>query len=275
MTALLMTALLLSPAQAGSLKMTNVRNTYGFLGGTRPESKLIPGDVLFVGYDIEGLTCEPDGRTQYLMAMEVVNKDGKEFFSQKPEKKIEFNPLGGTKMPSRAIVTLGYDMPEGAYTMRVFVTDIATGNKGTLEKKFEVGKPDFGIVGVYASVDEEGKHHAATTSVLGQSVFINFAIVNFERDKDEKKKDPVAGFQPNVTVEMVPLDETGKPTIAKPTPFNQNAESQLKVGPMDGYISVHFYLPMTRSGKFTVRLKATDNLSKKTSTFDLPIVVMP
>ena len=96
---LLLTALSFSPAQAGPLKITNVRNTYGLLGGTRADSKLMPGDALFVAYDIEGLTYGPDGRTQYRMAMEVVNKDGKAMFTQNPEDKVDYVPLGGTKLP--------------------------------------------------------------------------------------------------------------------------------------------------------------------------------
>ena len=35
---------------AGKLEIANVRNTYGVLGPTRADSKLIPGDLLFVSY---------------------------------------------------------------------------------------------------------------------------------------------------------------------------------------------------------------------------------
>ena len=48
-------ALGLATAPASALELTNPRNTYGELGGTRPEAALLPGDVLFVGFDIEGL----------------------------------------------------------------------------------------------------------------------------------------------------------------------------------------------------------------------------
>jgi hypothetical protein len=270
-----MSALAFSPAQAGPLKLTNVRNTYGLLGGTRTDSKLMPGDVLFVAYDIEGLTYGPDGRTQYRMAMEVVNKDGKNMFKQDPEDKVDYVPLGGTKLPARAIVTLGLDMLEGKYTMKLTVTDAATKAVQVLERPFEVTKLDFGIVGVFASVDEEGKYAAPTTGVVGQSIFIQFEMVGFDRDKNPMKKDPMLGFQPNVTVEMSPIDSSGRPTLQKPMVYTQNLESQLKVAETDGKIFVRFLLPMTREGKFTVRLKATDNVSKKTSSFDLPVVVNP
>ena len=49
----------------------------------------------------------------------------------------------------------------------------------------------------------------------------------------------------------------------------------MKLEPKDEMISVRFLLPMSRVGKYTVRLKATDNVTQKTATFDLPITVVP
>ena len=47
------------------------------------------------------------------------------------------------------------------------------------------------------------------------------------------------------------------------------------VSEKDPIFSLRLIFPMTRVGKFTVHLKATDNLAKKTTTFDLPIAVVP
>jgi len=72
----LVAALALTPAQppaAGGLNLTNPRNTYGELGGTRPEAGLLPCDVLFVGFDIENITIDPAGQVKYTMAMEVTD----------------------------------------------------------------------------------------------------------------------------------------------------------------------------------------------------------
>src|SRR5882762_915762 len=112
---LLTTALLLAPAQAGELKLTNVRNTYGELGGTRPDTKFLPGDVIFVGFDIENITVGADGSCKYTMGMEVVDKKGKPVLKQEPAKKEDYLPLGGNKLPARAFVTLGLDMDPGEY----------------------------------------------------------------------------------------------------------------------------------------------------------------
>lgn len=269
MTPLLaLTLIAFAPAQAGTLKLTNVRTTYGELGGTRPDTKYMPGDVVFFAYDIEGFTLSESGHVQYRMSMEVLDKNAKAIFKQDPADKVDFLPLGGSKLPARAYVLLGLDMEPGPYTMKLTVVDTASMQQQTLEKTFEVIKLDFGIVGVYASVDERGQIAASTTGQVGQSVFLQFATVGFEREKG------VADPQPNVTVEMMPLDDGGKPTMKKPDTFTQSKDSQTKLDKNDTNILFRFMLPMTRPGKYTVRLKATDNITKKTSTFDLPVTVL-
>lgn len=268
-TLLLTTALALSPGQTSSLQLTNIRNTYGELGGTRPSGKFLPGDVLFVGFDIEGISIDDDGKVQYTMAMEVLDKANKPIFKQDPADKTDYVPLGGTKLPARAFVTIGLDQEPGTYTLNLVVTDRKSKATQKLSKEFEVAKRDFGIVAVFTSIDTKGEIPAPTTGIIGQAVFVQFGIVGFERQADSAnpKKPP----QPNVTIEMSPVDDKGNPTLKKAESFTMSGGVDEK----DGGFTLRFMLPMTRTGKFTVRLKATDNISKKTATFDLPIAVVP
>lgn len=248
---------------AAGMKLTNVRNTYGELGGTRSEGPFLPGDVLFVGFDIEGIAIDAAGKAKYTMAMEVIDKDGKAIFKQDPAEKSDFVPLGGTKLPARAFVTVGLEQAPGPYTLKVTVTDQVTKANQVLERKFEVKPRDFGLVAVYTSVDPQGQFPAPTTGVIGQSVFVQFGVVGFARDNKTK--------QPNVVFEMVPVDEQGKPTMQQPHVYPQDSG----IDPKELGFSVRFLLPMTRAGKFTVKLKATDKVSGKMATFDLPIAVVP
>jgi len=269
---LMMSALVLTPAQTdGGLRLSNVRNTFGELGGTRPEGKLIPGDILFVGFDIEGIAVDAEGNVDYTMAMEVLDRNGKPIFKQDPATKKDFLPLGGNKLPARAFVTIGLDQQPGEYTLRLTVTDNGSAAKPSqvLTRRFEVTPPTFGIVAVHTSVNEQGNIPAPTTGTVGQSVFVQLGVVGFERAKDPK--DPKKPAQPDVVLEMTPLDERGQPTIQKSQPIRVNAGVDEK----DGGFTIRFLLPMTRVGKYTIRLKATDNHSKKTATYDLPISVMP
>jgi hypothetical protein len=251
-------------AQAQGLKISNIRNTYGEIGGTRPDSKFLPGDVLYVGFDIENITINAEGGAKYAMAMEVTDKNNKSIFKQDPAEREDFAPLGGNKLPARAFITLGLDMEPGEYTMKVVVTDKGKANaQETITRKFEVLKKDFGIVSVYTSVDDAGRIPAPTTGIVGQSIFVQFGVVAFARDPKTK--------QPTVDIEIMPLDEAGKPTLQKPIAFTQ------KMGVIEDAeaFPLRVMVPLTRAGKFTVRLKATDKISNKSYTFDLPVAAVP
>lgn len=262
---LLATALTLgqvpAPASAGALTLANVRSTYGELGGPRPLAPLLPGDVMFLGFDIEGISTDAEGRVQYTMFMELLDSAGASKYKTDPANKNDFVPLGGNKIPGRAYTTVGLDQAPGDYLLKVTVTDLANKATKTVEQKFSVAAKDFGIVAVYTSVDERGQIPMPTTGIVGQPLFIQLGIVNFARGADKK---------PNVEVEMVPLDEKGNPTVAKPSllPIKDGVDEK------DAGVTIRYLLPLTRAGKFSVRLKATDKITNKTHTFTLPVTAL-
>ncbi len=249
-------------APAGALTLSNVRNTYGELGGPRPLTPLLPGDVMFIGFDIENIATDAEGRVQYTMFMELLDGAGASKYKTDPANKSDFVPLGGNRIPGRAFTTVGLDQTPGDYLLRVTVTDLASKVTKSVEQKFTVAAKDFGIVAVYTSVDERGAIPTPTTGMVGQPIFIQLGIVGFGRGADKK---------PNIEIEMVPLDEKGNPTVAKPSllPIQGGVDDK------DAAITVRYLLPLTRAGKFTIRLKATDKVTNKTHTFTLPITALP
>ncbi len=248
-------------APVGGLSLTNVRSTHGNLGGTRPAGPLIPGDVLFLAFDIDGMTVDKAGKAAYVMAMDVLDGAGKVIHKQDPASRADFVPLGGGRLPGQAFITVGLDQPAGDYRMKVSVTDNATQAKQALEYKFTVAPKDFAVVAVYASVDERGQIPAPTTAVVGQSPFVQCGVVGFALGADKK---------PNVSLEMTPLDEKGVPLLGEPSTlkFNTNIDEK------DPSVAARFLVPLTRAGKFSVRLKATDLVGKKTAVFTLPMTVL-
>lgn len=259
---LALAALTLSPSQGGEVKLTNVRMTIGELGAPRAGTKLLPGDVLFIGYDITGLAVDPDGTAKYSMAMEVQDAAGKAIFKQDPRDLTDFVPLRGNVIPARAFITIGLDQDAGAYTCKITVTDPKTKAKDTLTAKFEVLKRDFGIVAVFTSHDERGAFSAPTTGVAGQTIFIQFSVASFQRDAKTK--------QPNVEFEFQILDEKGTPTLAKPRTHIQDGGVDEK----EGAFAMRFPVFMSRPGKFTVRITANDKVANKKATYELPLNVL-
>jgi hypothetical protein len=94
----------------------------------------------------------------------------------------------------------------------------------------------------------------------GEFLHVNFVAVGFDRDKAKK---------PNLHVELSVLDEKGKPVLAKPaTGTVTEAPETVRAIPMQ------FPMALNRPGKFTVELKATDAVSKKTDTLRFPLTVL-
>src|SRR5262249_50283509 len=130
MTTIALAVLAGVPAQPAELKLTNVRMTVGELGPARDGNKLLPGDVMFIAYDIDGLTISEEGIARYSMAMEVTDAAGKLIFKQDPRELEDFVPLRGNRIPARAFITVGLDQPAGNYGCKITVTDPKTKASG-------------------------------------------------------------------------------------------------------------------------------------------------
>jgi hypothetical protein len=266
----LVAALTMTPGQGAGLTLGNPRVTYGELGSPRPDNKFLPGDIFFLSFDIEGIKVSPEGRVKYGMAMEVFDSGGKSIFKQMPVERDDFLPLGGTKLPARAFVSVGPDQAAGTYVCKVTVSDLTDKDKAvskTLEQKFDVLPRGFGIVQLYTAADMKGEIPAPLVGVAGQSLFVHFAVIDFERDGKTK--------QPNITIEMVVYDQTKKPTLEKPTVKQVPDEADGKVDEKVVGVPMRFLVPLNREGGFLIELKATDNMSKKTSKVYLPLRVFP
>src|SRR3954452_9442348 len=99
-TAAAVAALSAAFAGPGDLALANPRLTYGLLGPTRADSKLLPGDSLSVAFDIEGLAADEGGKVRYRTATEVTVPDGKVLFRQPPQDVEALNALGGGRVPA-------------------------------------------------------------------------------------------------------------------------------------------------------------------------------
>ena len=261
-TSLTLAALALAPAQpAGGLQLANVRFTYGELGPTRAAAKFLPGDVVFVGFDIDGLTIGPDGLTKYTMGLEVTDAAGKAVLKQDPQEFTGLIPLRGNRVPISAAIRLTEGYEAGTFTCKVTAKDVKTNAAGTLTTKFEVLKKDFGLVAVQTTHDPRMELASPTIGVPGQTVFVWMNVVGFQRDAKTK--------QPNIEVEFALLDDKGQPTLGQPMKRVQDTGVDAEA------VRIFFPLYMSRPGKFTLRVTATDKVSNKKVTFDLPVTVLP
>jgi hypothetical protein len=251
-----------APAQ-NDLKLTNKRSTIGILGPKRDENKLLPGDLLVVAFDIENLLVKKDGRIEYAMGLELTKKGKtKPEFKRAPTPYQVVNSLGGATLPAFAMTLIGADTPTGTYTLKVTVEDRGTKpfKTQTLEEDFEVMPTKLGLVQLKAT--NAAGEAVPALGVPGQTIWLHYTLVGYDMTKQNPPN-------PNVTFEMQIIDkETGKPTLEKPF------KGDIIVGPKDFLPFAPTPIQLNRAGKFTIVLKATDNIAKKTTEQKMDLEVL-
>lgn len=250
-----------SPGQNAGLDIINVGFSYGPNGPTRTEAKYLPGDVLFLDFHISGLQFNAEGKANYSIGMLVTDAKGETVLRQDPKPQESLNYLGGKVLPGSAHLQIGTEQAPGAYTIKITVSDQAAKTTRSIERKFEVLPVGFGLVQVGLSADPDALVPKASLGIVGETVFLNFAAVGFERDQTSK--------QPRVAIALRILDEQGQPTLKNPLTgeANSNIPENLKLIPMQ------FPITLNRPGKFTLELSARDLLGNRSAIVTLPLQV--
>lgn len=267
-TLVLMSALSSAPAQGGNLAINNVRATYGFLGSERRDNKVVPGDLYFVVFDIDGLELDKDGRFAYQISMRIKSPKGTYDFEDKGQKRLVYNVLGGNRLPGFAQAEVGLDAPKGKYELEVTVTDH---NKSpavskTFTREYEVLDKVFGIIQVQSRLELNmpGGPPPPSPSVCaigGIPILLNFTIINFKRGAGSK--------DPSVTYELEIFDDKGAMTLPK------KIEEELKDVPEKlDYAPLSFPINLNRVGTFTVKIKTTCKVSNKSDNVEFKIKVV-
>ena len=102
---------------------------------------------------------------------------------------------------------------------------------------------------------------APSLAVAGQSLWVNAFVAGFKRTSKK---------QPNLILDIQVLGEDKKPTLEKPITFTIDD----KIDESWSLIPVQSLLTLYRAGKFTVELKATDSITKKTTKVTFPLTVV-
>jgi hypothetical protein len=262
-TALALALALSGPgAPAGELEIANVRTTYGYLGPTRPPTGRLAGDIAHFAFDIKNLKLDEKGQAFYSVAMEILDPKGQVFYREAARNAVAQNYLGGNSLPCTAQLVVPPDTAPGEYTLRVVIKDRKTNKTAKFEGKGKVLPRAFGLIRVGTFADREGKVPSAPVGVVGGTLYVNFAPVNFTRDKKTK--------QPSLLVKMRVLDEKGKPTFAQPLSGRANSG----VPEEAAFVPMQFGLTLNRVGRFTVEIEATCELCGATSRVTLPLRVV-
>jgi hypothetical protein len=118
----------------------------------------------------------------------------------------------------------------------------------------------FDLVRIAITGDGDGLVPIGAYSV-GQPFWFHAAVVGFDRGKNA---------QPKITVQLRVLDDAGKPIVAKP--FTGSIEKDVPANAPS--LPVRFYVPLNKTGKFTIEVIATDELKMATVSKKFPLNVI-
>lgn len=264
-TLALLGTLSLAPAQGEGLEFKNTRFTYGILGQTRESEKFLPGDVVCLLFDVQGMKVKDDGQVLYSMGFEVTKRGQKNAVQKRePQDLTAVNSLGGGNFPSFVYWPIPRDAEApGEYTIKITVADRATKDKKpvVLTKTFEVVPTKLGFIQLRYTTF--GGDPAPPVAVAGQRLALHYTLVGFATDKKENTS--------NVTVSIRVLDEKGKPTLAKP--ISNDIKSDAKAAP--GVMLFNpFPIELNRAGKYKVELTAKCNVTGKDTKELIDLTVM-
>src|SRR5262245_46968933 len=260
LSALALVLAALTPGLADALEVKNIRSCYGPLGAKRGDAKFLPGDVLFIHFDIQGLQVNDKTKTvNYYTVLEFFDSKGNTISSKKNDEQKLIPSLGGDLVPDALTAVMGDDQPPGKYTVKLTIHDVNAKSKTQLSYPFDLQKRGFGVIRVLAPA----------FGVTGGSYAVQFSLVDLPLDKNGR---------PSAEITLRVLDEDGKkevgPSITSSLPRDlPPGEDKLKEKNL-----VPVVLPLTslnRSGRFTIDIDVTEKImgSSRPLKLQFPLTV--
>jgi hypothetical protein len=248
-------ALGLLPSLSAAVEIKNIRPCYAPFGATRVEAKCLPGDVLFLTYDIEKLALK-DGKASYITILELLDDKGKSIFKKETENNV-IPQLGGARMPGDLHVIMGPTQSPGKYAIKLTVHDTIAKDAKAFSYPFDVMPPRFGFVGVSApAIGFPGQHYVT-----------GFALVNLALDA---KKMPNV----EVTIRIYEDKDKAKPIsdvkmlLPRDMPDNTDLEKA-------NFVPLTYPVYLNRLGRFTMEIVAIDkNGGNKRAELRFPFSVI-
>jgi hypothetical protein len=170
--------------------------------------------------------------------------------------------LGGDTVQTFGSVTFPEKAAAGEYILVVTVRDRATAETTGFERRLNLKPADFRIVALRFTHDAEGKLPAGTTQPAGSTLHYHFKAIGFDRSQ---KKVALA-------MHVQVLDAEGKDVGAKPV----EAKADEPAGDGGGrWAKLGGQAHLNRPGEFKLKITVEDAVGKKTTTFEVPLKVLP
>jgi hypothetical protein len=250
-----------SPALA-QVAIKNIQARHGQFGPERASLDLYPGDEVVFTYTIEGVKTDPAGTVACDFELKVSDESGKVVFQQ-TSPATQTLPIGGHSFPNASHFGFGIGTPPGKYKVTVICTDKRQQLSDSFERVVTCLKPAFAVVQPRFSYDAKGETSASLINVYGQTIFVRFSVVEF--DRSHKKID--------LSMSMQLIDEKGAELLPKPVTNSLvvNDPKQIENAQFASFAAAFSCLQL---GTFKVSITVTDNVANKAIAFEAPFRVI-
>jgi len=248
------------PAASDALELKNIKVRYGPMGAIRETKTFLPGDLIFITYDIEDLTIDPkdqkSGKVSYVAVTELLDADKKVVYSnENPQTALP--QLGGTRLPVFVDLQLGTKRPPGNYSLRVTVRDQFSKpvQAKAFQYSFELVPATFGMIHIAAPL----------LGFPGQFYHTDFTLTNLTLNAKQT---------PDTMVRITILDSSKKPvapTVEYQFPRDLPPDLDLQKSNM---VPIVYPVYLNRVGHFTMEIVATDKIGKKEAKLSYPLTVI-
>lgn len=247
-------ALGLLPNLCEAVEIKNIRPCYAPFGATRLEPKCLPGDVLFLTYDIENLTLK-DGKASYITILELLDDKGKSIFKEETKNNV-VPQLGGARMPGDLHVIMGPAQAPGRYSIKLTVHDTLANDAKAFSYPFDVLPPRFGFVGVSApAVGFPGQHYVT-----------GFALVNLALDA---KKAANAEITIRIFDDKDKTKAISEVKMLLPRDMPENTDLEKA-----NFVPLTYPVYLNRVGRYTVEVAAHDKHGNARAELRYPLTVV-
>jgi hypothetical protein len=259
--ALLVTAGLTGPALA-DLKIQDVKARHGRHGPERASLDVVPGDELIITFTATGVQTDKVGKCNCDMTIKITDANEAVLVNNTTPIK-ELMALAGGSLPGVASTSFGANTSPGKYVLTVTLADKILNETASFERAVTVVKPDFAVIRPRLSYDPDGKTSAGTTHSLGTQLHFRMLATNF--DRSEKKID--------LTMSVQYYDDKGQALMPRPLTAHTKVDDEDQVAKAE-FATFNGSFACNRTGTFKLKVVITDNISKKTATFESPLKIV-
>lgn len=256
----LLTLLLIPTLSRADFTIKDVRRAYTPWGPERPTAEYyVSGDQIIMPFILHGIDLSTPASIQLDLGMALIDSRGKTTLARTIPMKGK-PTLQGRELWAVAILNIPAGLAEGDYTFRVTVESSDGSRSAQFERSIQLKEPELTVRIVRFYYDKKYTVPAGARFLLGQNLYFRAQVIGLDDLNGMYRISQSFAVVDPKTKKELHIRESG--------PQAQNIGRPGATWNMSGNTGL-----LTRTGKFLLRIKATDEVANKTVVKEIPFEV--